>query len=469
MPGVRDRKSTVSQGEMGRHKGLLSNPRVAAWYDERALRSRLSADESIRKLGFLLEHLGLSPDELIERTKENPDQLRAQLVAYAGLQKKKGRLATYILKSFDGLRSFLEYSHVEFSGFPKLSPTRGESLVAERVPSPEELGQVLDRLSVRGRVSVLLMAHAGLRPGAIGSYGGEDGLRLRDLPELNLGAAPKFSEMPFAIRVPAALSKTRVAYTTFGTSQLGSTLHAYLAQRKERGEKLTPASPVVAPAQTRGIARQSQAAARFGEGFLTPKAVVEEIRAALGATVPEGVTWRPYVLRAYCSTRLMIAEGSGKISRDLREALLGHDGGVAARYNVGKRWGEDLLKEARAAYKRCEPFLLTSPSSSGQGESIDRALRLLLIARGVSEKALEGIDFAGKSDEEIIALVKKLGAASATLSRPSEKAVAVEEVPRLLERGWTFVSALNGSMAVLRAPAHAPITPLPEPSVPSAA
>ncbi len=92
---------------------------------------------------------------------------------------------------------------------------------------------------------------------------------------------------------------------------------------------------------------------------MTPKAIVEEIREALRLTVPTGVTWQPDVLRAYCSTRLMIAEGSGSLA-DLREALLGHDGGVAARYNVGKRWGQDL-KEARAAYKRCEPYLSTVP------------------------------------------------------------------------------------------------------------
>ncbi|MCI4365779.1 MAG: hypothetical protein L3K10_06965, partial [Thermoplasmata archaeon] len=307
---------------MGRHKGLLSNPKVAAWYNERALRSRLSADESVRKLGFLLEHLGYSADMLIEAARKNPDSLRAQLVAYAGMQKKKGRLDTYILKSFDGLRSFLDYSHAEFRGFPKLSPIRGESLASERVPTPEELGQILDRLSLRGRVSVLLMAHSGLRPGAIGSYGGEDGLRLRDIPELEPGPKPKFSELPFVIRIPATLSKTRVMYTTFGTSQLATTLLAYLAQRIERGESLTPSSPLVAPAETRGIASKSRAAAQFGGGFLTPKAIVEEIREAIRLTVPKGVTWRPYVLRAYCSTRLMIAEGSGKISRDLREAIL---------------------------------------------------------------------------------------------------------------------------------------------------
>jgi integrase len=452
MTARKSRAVTISETEMGRHKGLLSNPSVAAWYNERALRSRLSADESIRKLGFLLEHLGYSADQLVESAKKNPDGLRAQLVAYAAMQKKKGRLDTYILKSFDGLRSFLEYSHADFRGFPKLSPIRGESLASERVPTPDELGQILDRLSLRGRVSVLLMAHSGLRPGAIGSYGGEDGLRLRDIPELEHEPKPKFSELPFVIRIPAALSKTRVAYTTFGTSQLATTLFAYLAERVERGENLTGASPVVAPAETRGIASKARAAAQFGEGFLTPKAIVEEIREALRSTVPTGVTWRPYVLRAYCSTRLMIAEGSGKISRDLREAILGHDGGAAARYNVGKRWGDDLLKEARAAYKRCEPFLSTVPIADSN-DGATRVLRALLISRHMPKEEAEKLDIGGMSDSELEALFKRLGAAVPV--KRIEKAFPVGEVPKMLDSGWEFVSPLNGSLAVLRSPTGA--------------
>src|SRR5580658_1800108 len=442
MTARKSRAVTISETEMGRHKGLLSNPSVAAWYNERALRSRLSADESIRKLGFLLEHLGYSADQLVESAKKKPDGLRAQLVAYAAMQKKKGRLDTYILKSFDGLRSFLEYSHADFRGFPKLSPIRGESLASERVPTPDELGQILDRLSLRGRVSVLLMAHSGLRPGAIGSYGGEDGLRLRDIPELEHEPKPKFSELPFVIRIPAALSKTRVAYTTFGTSQLATTLLAYLAERVERGENLTGASPVVAPAETRGIASKSRAAAQFGEGFLTPKAIVEEIREALRSTVPTGVTWRPYVLRAYCSTRLMIAEGSGKISRDLREAILGHDGGVAARYNVGKRWGDDLLKEARAAYKRCEPYLSTS--STGSSDSgLDDLLRLIAEKAGISKQQVADKTQSELADAVIQLMRDEKGAtAPKAAPGPSQRSVPAEEVDRLLREGWRFVSAL---------------------------
>ena len=38
--------------------------------------------------------------------------------------------------------------------------------------------------------------------------------------------------------------------------------------------------------------------------------------------------------------------------------------------------------------------------------------------------------------------------------RPEERAIPTDEVPKLLGTGWTFVAPLNGSMAVLRAPAQ---------------
>ncbi len=146
-----------------------------------------------------------------------------------------------------------------------------------------------------------------------------------------------------------------------------------------------------------------------------------------------------------------MAEGAGKITRDLREAILGHDLGNSGRYTLGKTWGDDMLRDARAAYKRAESYLSTAGKGEDSQEAVTRALRLLLTARGVPASKLEGLDLVGKSDEEIVALIKTVGAAIGP-EKGTEKAVAVDDVPKLLEAGWEFVAPLNGSMAVLRAP-----------------
>ena len=364
--------------------------------------------------------------------------------------KREGRLDSYVAKWFEAVKSYLRFRRVNVDVFPRLSAAKGESLGNEIVPTQEQLGKVLERLSLRGRVVALLMAHAGVRPGVIGAYQGEAGLRLRDLPDLKLGKELTIEPVPFVVRVPAAISKTRRAYTTFGTKQLATALLAYLESRREKGEGLAPDSPVVVAGIARGAAARSLEGAKFRRGFLTTKGVVEEVHDALKSTVPEGGRWRPYVLRAYCSSRLLMAEGAGKITRDLREAILGHDLGISGRYNLGKTWGEDMLRDARAAYKRAEPYLSTTGAPVATAEEIQREAAVLLLT-----------GFKGKSESDARRLVEgKTGPELADLLRsgakPCEQAVPVEDVPKLLGDGWEFVSALNGTLAVLRAPVGPP-------------
>jgi integrase len=445
-------KSKAASPPIGkeRHRHLLDDPKVKAWYDGRALRSRLSADVYLRQLGSMAERLKLSPQQIASLGTTSPDELEARLLRYATDLKSEGRLDSYVAKTFDGLRSWLRSRRVSFDAFPKLSPIRGVSLEAERVPTPEELRRVLDRMTPRGRVIALLMAHSGLRPGVLGSYRAADGLTLGDIQDLKLGKRTEWVNVPFEVRVPARLSKTRKAYTTFGSQELASALGAYLDERASRGERLGPRSPVVV-ASTRGAA---QSWATSAAGFLTTKAVVKEIRTAMAGSTPDGVVWRPYVCRAYCSTRLLMAEGSGKITRDLREAILGHDGGVSARYNVGKRWGDELLKEARAAYRRCEPFLSTSVTAVSPDRDLTTR-KVVLRMHGYSEEELARIDISTKTDDELIALADAKRLENQRASRgsspsPGQRVAKLAEVERLLGHGWEFVAPLGPDRVVLR-------------------
>ena len=406
---------------LGRHRALLDDPPVHSWWMERSLRSRLSADTYLRHIGLFCERLALRPQGLVDLARDRPELLRRRLVEYAHAQHRAGRLDSYIAKSFEGLRSFLRHQEVPFDRWPALAPIRGASLARERVPTPEELSRILEQLSPRGRVIGLFLADAGVRPGVLGSYGGADGLTLADLPELELGLhAASFATTPFTIRVPARLSKTRQEYVTFGTGRLARALEQYLERRRRAGERLDRSSPVIGPGRLRGCAAQARRSAAYGRGFLTTKAVTREIHLGLAAVCPEGVTWRPYVLRAYCSTRLLLAEGRGWISRDLREAILGHSGGVAARYHVGKRWGPELLDEARLQY--------------------GRAARLL--EPGPPEIRLDP----GPEPEP-----------PARVNSPQVRPFRLREAERLLAEGWRYVGPFGPSRVLLASPAVSPL------------
>ncbi|MEM2760672.1 MAG: hypothetical protein QXW73_07790, partial [Nitrososphaerales archaeon] len=68
--------------------------------------------------------------------------------------------------------------------------------------------------------------------------------------------------------------------------------------------------------------------------------------------------WRPYVLRAYFDTQLLIAESRGKIAHDFRVFFMGHKGTIEAKYTTNKGiLPEALIDEMCEAFKRSEKFL----------------------------------------------------------------------------------------------------------------
>ncbi len=68
--------------------------------------------------------------------------------------------------------------------------------------------------------------------------------------------------------------------------------------------------------------------------------------------------WRPYILRAYFDTQLLIAESKGRIAHDFRVFFMGHKGSMEARYTTNKGvLPEMLAAEMRESFARSEEFL----------------------------------------------------------------------------------------------------------------
>jgi integrase len=433
----------LSSDPTKRHTELLANARVRTWHEKRALRSQLSADHDLQMIGLMLHRLNQDPESVVAMAAKEPDRLQDALVSYATQLKRSGRGDAYLVKTFVALKNYLKFRGVQFDRFPELNGSETTTLERERIPSPEELGRVLDRLPLRLKVVALFLAHTGVRPGVLGSYDGESGLTLGDLKELALDAAPNFKEIPFVVRVPSKLSKTGKPYTTFGTRQLSESFLAYLEDRRSRGEDLTPASPVIARLPTeglRGIARTQ----KFSGRFMRTHSITDDLAEFLHASEPEGVTWRVYVLRSYCSTRLML----GPMNRDLREAVLGHAGGVSAKYNVGKPWPAELLAQARREYANSAHLLETAPSTGHAGRDVEN-LKLLLGLFGVPEGTLTEETLRNATPEQLKELAQKYRGQSADTR---QKVVSNGEVQKLLGERWTFVASLPDNQVILRPP-----------------
>ena len=352
---------------------------MQSWYDARVLRSSLSAEVNLRKLGLFLYRTRLSPSRLVALAKERPEELRDLLIAYAAHLQERGKLDSYLAKTLKGVRDWLLFNNVDFRQFPKLRRAyQAESLARERVPTQEQLRLILGALPPRGRVCALLMAHSGLRPGTLGNDGGTDGLALGDLPELRISGRRLHFELPeghsaFLIQVPSRFSKTAQGYVTFGTPESADSIQSYLGERQALGEKLAPTSPLVALSSLGARNTRTKGAG----SFVTTKSVVYDLRKALRSVCPEGVRWRPYVLRSYCSTQLLI----GRMDHDTREAILGHDLGVSGRYNLRKRLADHVVEAMRSEYERAMGALLTARGAE-ERRSTDDFVRLLLRSWG---------------------------------------------------------------------------------------
>lgn len=91
--------------------------------------------------------------------------------------------------------------------------------------------------------------------------------------------------------------------------------------------------------------------------FLRTALVTRDVKEAI---LKAGFKWRPYVLRAYCDTNMIMAESKGRVSHPYLQFMMERKGDIEARYSTNKGvLPPDMVKDMRKCYKECEPFLTT--------------------------------------------------------------------------------------------------------------
>ncbi|MGD0258179.1 MAG: site-specific integrase, partial [Thermoplasmata archaeon] len=392
------------------------------------------ADINLRRLAAFCTAVGTTPVALLELDER---QLHDVFLDFVSAEEKREVAGSYIVRTMKAAKSWLLHNGVKVSRPVKVRDAkRTPTLENERVPTQAELRTILLSGTPRIRTACALVAFSGVRPEVLGNYRGDDGLVLDDFPELEIGkGSVKFTMVPTRIRVRPELSKNSNGYLTFLSAEGCEYVTQYLEERLRAGEHLGPQTDLIHPD-------------RAGKRFIRTINIGDAIRTAIRGA---GFRWRPYVLRHYFDTQLLTAESKGKVPHDFRVYWMGHAGSIDARYTTNKRHvPKAFLDEMREAYKRCESFLATVPVADSN-DGATRVLRALLVSKGYPKEESEKLDIGGMSDSELDALFKKLGAhAGPEPSSRVQRAVAVEDVPRLLEGGWEYVAALGLDRAVMR-------------------
>jgi hypothetical protein len=156
------------------------------------------------------------------------------------------------------------------------------------------------------------------------------------------------------------------------------------------------------------------------------------------------------------------------MDHDTREAILGHDLGVAGRYNLRKQLPDHVVEAMREEYERAMGALLTARGAE-EGRATEGFVRLLLRSLGLPEET----DVSQMSEKERAELADRLskrlipggdGVKGAlgdwvltppparSRGSPVQRIVTLAEVPELLEQGWSAVMPIGGGRFILQPP-----------------
>ena len=446
----------MPQEGSNKYSDIAADPDVGRWLRNLRRGSPITAEVALRRLGRICELLSTDPKKLVRDARSDPKSFQDALEDLVSKLEEQGKSPGYIVGILKSLRAWLKYNDVLLTRSIKVTNRNATPTIEnEQVPTKGELSRILRTSSSRMRVPEALMAFADLRPETVGNHDGTDGLRLKDFPELKIqNGKVTFDEIPTMVAVRATLSKTRCKYFTFLGEEGCTYLREYLEERVRNGETPTPETPLI------GYERSK----RSGDEFLSTRKITHYIRTAMRDA---GIRKRPYVLRAYAETQLIIAESKGKISHPYLQFIAGHKGDIEARYSTNKgKLPPDMIEDMRAQYKACEPFLSTTSTleeSAVVKEAQIEALKSiaknllgieLLDVKVAKEREL-GKDLTPPQELELYeSEIKKLSINPQKVRQDQEsgkfkkKLIREKELERYLNSGWEMVQTVNSKILI---------------------
>ncbi|NDB90171.1 MAG: site-specific integrase [Thaumarchaeota archaeon] len=343
---------------------MLAESDVKRWHSNLARGSPVTAEINLRRLSKFCEDNKITPTELAELGQKDIRSITDLLQDHISWMENQSYAPQYIKGTITAIKSWLQHFDVFVKRRIKIANENSTpTLEKERVPDGQELSELFSRANLRAGAIMSLVGKSGLRPEVLGNHNAIDGLMIKDLPDLVVKDLASFASKPPRIVVRKTLSKTRNEYFTFLTEFGATRLLAYLNERLVSGETLLPDSPVIAPFSRYVRFRGENEGRKFVETITIRKDIQNAMRPRF--------TWRPYVLRAFFDTQLLIAESRGKIAHDFRVFFMGHKGSMEAKYTTNKGILPDLLvSEMRDAFGRSEEFLDLEKNNIGKQKEI---------------------------------------------------------------------------------------------------
>lgn len=435
------------------YKDLLGkDDKFKEFIDSLSMGSQVGADVTLRRIGNICRTYNLTTQAIGIMTAKEGHSLAIKIVKDLH---SKGKAREYMKSYVTAVKAFFEHNEKPIEQkirLPREDGIHKTKVQQEQVPTPEQLGRVLDHCNIEQKVRVALVALCGFRLETLGNFGGIDGIRVMDLPELKIKAKSKkaeFEKVPTRIICRPSLSKAKHQYFSFMPAQGCAYLQELLEQRMRLGEVLKPESFLVTSLKYSG----KEETTSYKGGAISTTKISASIRKALRKA---GLDVRPYVLRSYFETRLMMAEADKLLLRDYRVYLMGHRGDIEHRYSLNKEGlPEETIEQMRSMFaKASERYLVTTKSQVTDDKLKDAFNRQFLEISGMSEADIAKLgDLSRYSAEEMRAIVrdsakKDLGIHNGN----SQKVIAKTELKEHIAAGWEFVAFIDNNECIIKLP-----------------
>jgi hypothetical protein len=436
---------------------------VRRWYENIERSSPTNADKSLQRLGYICRRFSTTPAKMATMNSKAGANLIFDVLAKLD---KEGAQPSYMRDYVKVLKSWFSHNETQvmqrFKMPRRKKPTKAST---EEVPTPDKFRRILNAADFKQKVECTLVGLAGLRPETIGNYRGDDGLVISDFPEmevLNGNKEVRFKKVPTMLVIRENLSKTGLQYFTFYQDEGCQYLKELLEFRmNKRNETITKDTPIVVPTFHNKPVYDSKPSNK-GKNIVVKWIRTNNIGDSMRSAIREaGFDYRPYILRSYFDTRMMMAEADGYIIKDWRKFWMGHTGDIEHTYTLNKgRLPQDLLNQMRNAFEKASTKYLATTMSRDAELTEDKIAaqwhRQMLEIAGFPPEEIDKLGDLGKfTSAEIGELLndktkKGLGLNGAT----TQKVVPLDEVERYIVEGWEYVRDLPPNKAIIRLPKH---------------
>lgn len=433
---------------------LLENPDIKRWHDNLARGSEQTADVALRRLSLFCEQHNTDPISLVQRGKENKKWIEDLLFDHTTMMEKAGSAPGYIVGVLKHVKNWLAFNDIEVKKRVKIQgANEAVTLADERVPTQAELKELYARGDLRSHAATALVSQAGIRLEVLGNYSATDGLSIGDLPELVIeNGLVNFRATPALVVIRPSLNKSRHKYFTFLSTEGCTIVKAYLDDRLKRGEQFSPDTPVIAVEfgyEKHGKNKEKRAR------FVNTRNISRIIREAMRPRFQ----WRPYVLRAYFATQLLLSESHGKLPHDYRVFFMGHKGDIEAKYTVNKgKLPTELMEDMRAAYLRSEEYLITTPRGEIDKKAVAlEAMRRVAQAFGIDPMKVKverqrQLKRELEPEEELDLLQNEIAVRRQPVNSNGfrNQIVAEDQLITQLDMGWEIVKEVSGGRFLIK-------------------